>query len=313
MGIDLTLRHLRAVVAIADAGGYTAAAQRLQIAQSSLSRTVQEVEHRVGVRLFERTTRRVGLTLEGEEFLGIARRLVDEFDAATNHFEGYLAGTRGSVSVAALPSLAATLLPPLLATYRRDHPEVAVTVRDGFSEEVVGLVERGEVDFAITAATTLPERLWVRHVAVDRFSCVLPTGHRLAKWGEVPWTKMRDEPFVAFEGISSIRRYTDWALSEVGVRPGPVTEARNIGAVAGLVAAGLGISAVPGLVLPMMQFADLMHRPLVAPTVERDICLVRDPYRPLSRAGAALIRLLASAEGRGVDLPDGVRWTDAAA
>ncbi|MEI7054393.1 LysR family transcriptional regulator [Nocardioides sp. CCNWLW239] len=308
MGIDLTLRHLRVVIAVADAGGYTPAARELHVAQSSLSRTVQEVEQRIGVPLFERTTRRVRPTLEGEEFLATARRLVGEFDTALNHFEGYLAGTRGSVSVAALPSLAGSMLPPVLAAFRRGHPEVAVSVKDGFSEEVLDLVVRGEVDLAVSVATQVPATLAVRHIAVDAFAAVLPSDHPLAAQEELRWADLAGLPFVAFERISSIRSYVDRVLAETGTRTGALTEARNIGAVAGLVAAGLGVSAAPSLVLPMMMFADVVMRPLVDPGVERDICLIHDPRRPMSRAAQALMQLLVSAGEREIATPPGVRW-----
>jgi DNA-binding transcriptional LysR family regulator len=308
VSIDLTLRHLRVVIAVADAGGYTPAARELLVAQSSLSRTVQEVEQRIGVALFERTTRRVRPTLEGEEFLATARRLVAEFDTALNHFEGYLAGTRGAVSVAALPSLAGSMLPPVLAAFRRGHPEVAVSVKDGFSGEVLDLVVRGEVDLAVSVAARVPTTLAVRHIAVDAFAAVLPAGHPLAAEEELRWADLAGQPFVAFERISSIRSYVDRVLAETGTRIGALTEARNIGAVAGLVAAGLGVSAAPSLVLPMMMFADVVVRPLVAPVVERDICLIHDPRRPMSRAAQALMQLLLSAGEREIASPPGVRW-----
>ncbi|MGH3349110.1 MAG: LysR family transcriptional regulator [Nocardioides sp.] len=311
MSIDLTLRHLRVALAVADAGGYTPAARELHVAQSSLSRTVQEIEQRIGVPLFDRTTRRVRPTLEGEEFLATARRLVAEFDTALNHFEGYLAGTRGAVSVAALPSLAGSMLPPVLAAFRRGHPEVAVSVKDGFSEEVLDLVVRGEVDLAVSVGAHVPDTLGVRHIAVDAFAAVLPAGHPLAAEEELRWADLAGQPFVAFERISSIRGYVDQVLAETGTRPGPLTEARNIGAVAGLVAAGLGVSAAPSLVLPMMMFADVEVRPLVAPVVERDICLIHDPRRPMSRAARALMQLLVSAGEREISSPPGVRWVPA--
>ncbi|TQL70003.1 DNA-binding transcriptional LysR family regulator [Nocardioides albertanoniae] len=308
MSIDLSLRHLRVVLAVAEAGGYTPAARDLHVAQSSLSRTVQEVEQRIGVPIFERTTRRVRPTLEGEEFVATARRLVAEFDTALNHFEGYLAGTRGAVSVAALPSLAGSMLPPVLAEFRRGQPEVAVSVKDGFSEEVLDLVVRGEVDLAVSVAAQVPDALGVRHIAVDAFAAVLPVGHPLATEEELRWSDLAGQPFVAFERISSIRGYVDRVLAETGTRTGALTEARNIGAVAGLVAAGLGVSVAPSLVLPMMMFADVVTRPLVDPVVERDICLIHDPRRPMSRASRALMQLLVSAGEREIASPPGVRW-----
>ncbi|GAA1202112.1 LysR family transcriptional regulator [Prauserella alba] len=311
MSIDLSIRHLRAIVAVADAGGYSAAARQLHIAQSSLSRSVLEFERRVGVSLFERTTRRVVPTPDGAEFLAIARRLLSDFDAALNHFEGYLAGTRGSVTVAALPSLAGSMLPPALADFRRDRPEVTVSVRDGLADEVLAHVVAGTADMAVTVAPAVPSGLSAPRIAVDRFVCVFPPGHRFHGRNRVTWGELAGEPFVAFDRDTSIRTYVDRTLADTGVELGPVTEARNIGAVAGLTAAGLGVSMVPALVVPMMGFAGVQHTAAAGPVVERDIRLVHDPARPLSRTARALRDTLLGASARDLDLPDGARWVTA--
>ncbi|WP_281168292.1 LysR family transcriptional regulator [Nocardioides insulae] len=307
------IRHLRVVVAVADAGGYTPAARSLHLAQSSLSRTVQEVEHRLGVRVFERTTRRVRLTRDGEELVAVARRVLDEFDAALRHVEGYLQGSRGAVSIAALPSLAAVLLPEVLATFRGERPDVSVQVRDGLSQEVLALVSSGAVDLAVTVTATVPDGLAVQHIAVDRFSCLVPDQHRFVAQDEVHWHELAGEDFVAFDASSSIRAYVDRTLRDLGVELGAVTEARNVGAVAGLASAGLGVTVAPGLVVPMMSFAPLHIRPLVSPVVERDICVIHDPRRPLSRAALALQELLLGAGGLALRPPRDVRWVERAA
>lgn len=309
MSIDLGIRHLRVVVAVADEGGYTAAARRLRIAQSSLSRTVLEVERRVGVPLFERTTRLVRPTPDGEQFLAIARRLLTEFDAALNHFHGYLAGTRGSVSIAALPSLAASMLPEVLSAFRGGRPQITVTVRDGLSEQVLGDVSTGSADMAVTVAPTVPRSLRSQRIAADRFVCVFPPGHRFDESKQLRWTDLAGEPFVAFDQVTSIRPYVDKTLDEHDIELGPITQARNIGAVAGLTAAGLGVSVVPALVVPMMGFAKLHRRLVTGPVVERDICLVHDPQRPMSRIAQGLMTTLIEAGTQGLRLPQGARWT----
>lgn len=308
MSIDLSVRHLRVVVAVADAGGYTAAARGLHIAQSSLSRAVLEVEHRVGVPLFERTTRQVRPTPDGEEFLSIARRLLSDFDAALNHFQGYLEGTRGSVSIAALPSLAGSMLPPVLAEFRAQRPQLSVSVLDGLSQEVLGHVVDGTADMAVTVSPAVPKGLHARRIAVDRFVCVFPPGHPFDRLKRVRWRDLTGEPFVAFDHSTSIRTYVDRTLRETGVELGPITEARNIGAVAGLTAAGLGVSMVPALVVPMMGFATLRRRAVTGPVVERDVCLVHNPNRPLSRTAGVLMETLLAAASGGFELPAGARW-----
>src|SRR5690606_2497646 len=266
-----------------------------------------EVEHRVGVSLFERTTRQVRPTVEGAEFLRLARRLLADFDAALNHFEGYLAGTRGAVTIAALPSLAGSMVPSVVAELRRELPEVTVSVRNGLSDEVLARVVGGTADRGGTVAATFPEGLATARMAVARFGCVCPPGHRFDRRNRVSWRELAGAPCVAFDHSTSIRAYVDRTLDDTGVEVGPVTEARNIGAVAGLTAAGLGVSMVPALGVPMMGFARL-HRRAVAPVVERDIRLVHDPARPLSRPARALRDTLLAAADRDLPLPTGARW-----
>src|SRR5688500_11305732 len=128
MRMDLTIQQLRVVVAVHDAGSFTAAAETLLLAQSSLSRSVLEVERRLGVPLSDRTTRRLEPTAEGREFVAIARSTVASFDANLRHFAGFLDGQRGRVRVATLPSLAAILLPAIVSAYQSRHPEVELSI-----------------------------------------------------------------------------------------------------------------------------------------------------------------------------------------
>ncbi|MPY81455.1 MAG: LysR family transcriptional regulator, partial [Actinophytocola sp.] len=142
MSMNLALRHLRVVVAVHDENGYTAAAKSLHVAQSSVSRTVEEVERRVGVLLFDRTTRRVTPTPPGEQFVAIARKLLADSETAFNHFDGYLRGRHGLVSVATLASVAATMIPTVLSGFRQHRPQVEVAVQDAFSLEVLDRVSQ---------------------------------------------------------------------------------------------------------------------------------------------------------------------------
>jgi LysR family carnitine catabolism transcriptional activator len=306
--MDLTVQHLRTVVAVAETGSFTAASTQLHVTQSSLSRTVAEVERRVGVSLFARTTRRVQLTPEGQEFVGIAREVIGSFDRGMNHFSGFLDGTRGVVRIATLPSLAATLLPSVIARFRADHPDVSVRIDDALLGQVLQRVDSGHVDFAVTVADDQASQLTVHPVAADEFFCVFPPGHRFAAAPRLRWADLQDEPFIAFDPASSVRTHVDSALAQVHATPQFVTEARNIAAVGGLVAAELGVSAVPGLVLPLLEFARLTHSPLTEPTVRRTIAIVTDPERPMAPTARAFLEIIAAAGSSGLQLPAGSQW-----
>ncbi|RRO13041.1 LysR family transcriptional regulator [Saccharopolyspora rhizosphaerae] len=292
MGMDLTVQQLRLVLAVHDTGGFTPAAERLHLAQSSTSRAVRDVERKLGITLFQRTTRHLVTTPEGEEFCRVARRVVDSFDAGLNHFHGFLAGTRGRVRVAALPSMAAILLPPVVSAYRAEHPDVELTIEDGMSDDVLAKVRAGAVDLGVTVvAGPLPD-LAVHPIATDRMCAVFPPEHRFSAREALTWSELATEPHIAFRPDSSIRQHADRAFAAAEAHPRVVLASRNITAVAGLVAAGLGAAVMPGTVLPLVAFAGLTHVPLVEPETRRRIAVVRDPRRAQAPATQAFARAI---------------------
>lgn len=307
MRIDLAPSQLRAIVALAECGTFTAAASSLGIAQSSLSRAVQECERRLRVRLFVRTTRRVRLTPEGEAVVRLARQLVNDYDAGLQHLSGYLEGTHGSLRIATLPSLAATLLPAFVLTMRERYPHIRIDVDDGLGGRVQERLVRGQADVAVSAASSLAkEQQEEILVAQDRFFAAVPARHDFARDDQLAWQDLSGRPLVGFSVATTIRRLVDEALFRHDVKPLEMAEARNVGSVGGLVAAGLGIAAVPGFVLPLLAFADLRYVPLV-PSVSRRIVVARRRQRPVSPAAQAWLGLLLAADTPRPELR-GVTW-----
>ncbi|MER8766763.1 LysR family transcriptional regulator [Mesorhizobium sp. M0968] len=310
MSNNITLRHLRAFVAIAECGGYTAAARSLNVAQSALSRTIVEIEEELDTRLFERTTRRVVLTASGEQLLMNARRALEEFDSALSRFQLYHRGLDGTVSLAALSSVASIILPAIISEFRKARPNVRISVKDGFAEEVVRYVSDGHVDFGITSFPKLTDRLICEQIAADSLICICSKSHRFAGLETVSWNDLADEDFVSFDPLSSVRACVDRALQIAEIQVGTITQARDVGTVAGLVSADLGISVVPSLVLPMMQFCEFSQIRLVEPVVEREIYLVHDPQTSMPPAAGILMEMLRQGAWHGFRLPNGARWVN---
>jgi DNA-binding transcriptional LysR family regulator len=299
MSIDtLTLAQLRAVVAVADARSFSHASADLLVAQSSLSRTVAKVERQVKVRLFDRTTRQVVLTPSGAEFVQVARDIVAEFDVGMRHYSGFLAGERGLIRIAALPSLAATLLPAVIHAYRLTHHDVRIELDDMLAAEVLDSVATGAVDLAVTVQDHTAKDLRFRSLLTDQFFCVVPPDHRYAERDRVTWDQLSGESFVAFDESSSVRGLVEDVLATRRIELASRVTARNIASVAGLCSAGLGISAAPELVLPLMEFADVRTIPLVEPTLVRTIGVLTNPARSLTPAARQFIEAIEQATGR---------------
>ncbi len=291
-GPDLSLRELHLVLAVAEARSFTDAAEASHLSQSALSRAVNNAERRIGARLFERTTRSVVLTPVGEELVRIARRLLDGHARGMQEFALFRDGLGGVVRVAALPSVAATALPPLVAALRQDNPGVVVDITDTLAHLAVDLLVSGRVDFAITVPDDLPEGVAFRPLLQDRFHVAFRSDHAFRGRTSVTWRELADEQVVTFGSASSLRALTDEAFARVGVAPATTVEAQNIAVIAGLIAAGLGVAAAPAQVLPLMAFANLESAELVDPTVDRTLGLAYVPGRSRSPAADYVERAL---------------------
>ncbi|MBB3064531.1 LysR family transcriptional regulator [Limibacillus halophilus] len=310
MDINLSLRHLRAFVAVADCGGYSAASRQVNLAQSALSRTIKEIEDELAVSLFDRTTRRVSLTAAGEQLLLNAREAIASFDGAFLRFQHYREGLSGTVSLAALSSVASILLPPVIFEFQSLRPNVRVSLEDGFAGEVVDSVMQGRVDFGITSLPRKKGRLICEKIAADTLTCICSSRHRFASKRSIEWRDIEGEDFVSFALSSSIFEVVEQGLRSADVSLGNITKARDIGTVAGLVSSDLGISVVPSLVLPMMQFCEYRGMPLSNPVVERNIYLIYDPETPMPPASTFLMDLLRRGPRSKFKIPNGVRWID---
>ncbi|RUV24685.1 LysR family transcriptional regulator [Mesorhizobium sp. M5C.F.Ca.IN.020.32.2.1] len=239
-----------------------------------------------------------------------ARRVLEEFDSALSRLQLYHNGLNGVVSVAALSSVASIMLPAVISEFRKARPNVRISVKDGFAEEVVRYVSDGHVDFGITSFPKRKDRLICEQIAADSLICVCSKSHRFAGRETVSWHDLAGEDFVSFDPLSSVRACVDRALQIAEIQLGTITQARDVGTVAGLVSADLGISVVPSLVLPMMQFCEFSRIRLVGPVVEREIYLVYDPQIPMPPAAAFLTEMLREGAVRGFQIPTGARWAN---
>lgn len=282
--MNLTLRQLTVYVHVARSLSFTSAARELHVAQSVVSRTVKDVERLVGAQLLSRDTRNVQLTPAGTQLLRLAERVLRANRDAGHAFYSYVRGEEGTVDIATLPSVAAVLLPSIITSFMTRFPRVRLRILDGLSESVVQNVESGTADLGITSADRLPAGLQARSLVIDKMEVLLPPAHPLAAQQEVAWAQLADQEFIAMNAESSVRAMTDQVFAGIATRPQTAIEASSILTVAGLVAAGLGVAALPSLVQPLLAFAGLASRPLVAPVVERRLAVVTSAHRPLTPA-----------------------------
>lgn len=254
----MELRQLQVVVAVADAGGFSAAGRQLRLVQSAVSATVRAVERELDVPLFERTTRRVVPTTAGEAFVAAARNAlsaIDEVHAAVDAARGVL---RGQVTVGVLQGLAGVPL-RAIGALRREHPEVVVQLRQTPAEEIIDAVRDGTVDLAVVALTGRLRGLTSVPLTRDRMvvlagpRCDLPDA-------PVTLTDLAGHPFVDFAPGWAIRQEVDRAFRAAGADRISAFETNDILAAGELVRADLGVTIVPTSLAA--RFPDLRSVPI---------------------------------------------------
>ena len=291
--INLSMRDVETTLVLGRTLNFRQAAGQLHLSQSALSTQILRIEESLGVRLFDRTTRTVRLTAAGEVFMQQAAILQAAFRDAIDAVSGIASAERGHVAVAALPSLAARLLPRVLMAYRREHPKVTLKVFDTLSGPAFDLVRAGEVDFALTAADPQQADLHYDPMMSDRFVLLIPSEHPLAHGkGPVRWADTVDAGHVSMTHPSSVRQYAEWAFLQNRIRFQPVFEAEHLATIAAMVECGFGVAALPEIAAGTVRQAGIVERLLTAPVTERSIGLVTARNRSLSPAAVALVGVL---------------------
>ncbi|WEK41454.1 MAG: LysR family transcriptional regulator [Candidatus Brevundimonas colombiensis] len=277
------LRNLQHFIAVADNGSFTGAADARALSQPALSRAIRLLEEDLNARLFDREGREINLTPAGLRLLPIARRLVREAELGLHDMQAFIQGSRGRVVVAALPSLAATLLPDALAAFRDAHPDIDVQVLDRLAGEVIAAVNEGHADVGLTIRPTDPSELRFNHLLDDPF-CLVRSQDGEPVPESVSWAELASAPFIAMAKNTSVRETTDRAFAEAGKAPRPLFECSHVATVGALVAKGFGETALPALTLSHLASDRLAWAPLVLPMVCRDIGLVTRPDRVSTQA-----------------------------
>ncbi len=277
--MNISTKLLRALVVLADCRHFTRAAERCNLSQSAFSHLIRRLERDAGVPLFDRNTRNVALTAEGELLAEHARRLLADIDASFAELRDRATLRRGRVAVAALPSLSADLLPRVFARYRLRYPGITLHLFDRLSDPCLNLLNEGRVDFALTAPGRRLQEFDSRLLVSERFYFVCPRTHRLARRRRIALKDVRGEELLGMVRSSSVRQHVDRALGDA-VRQSSL-EVEQLATLAGLIANGLGVALVPELTLYQFRRDELV-------CVEVDDANLRRPILAVQRKGVRL-------------------------
>ncbi|WP_338525275.1 LysR substrate-binding domain-containing protein [Pseudomonas batumici] len=288
----MTVKQLRAFLAVAQSLSFAVAGERLYLSQSALSLTIKALEEGLGGRLFSRNTRNVALTPEGEVLVPLARRLIADWDNVEDELRQRFTLQRGRVTLAAMPSFAGNLLPPILKTFRARYPQVNVTVNDVINEQVLEMVREGLVELGVAFEPQQGSSLAFTPLYIDRFVAVVPTDSPWVDQAEIDWHTLLTQPFITLQRPSTVRVMLEEHLRARDMSLPVEFESHQLATVGRMVASGLGVSAVPALCIGQMRELGARCITLRDPVVERAIGVLTKPGHELSAAAQALFDVL---------------------
>ncbi len=273
------IEMLRCFAAVARSGKLSEAAYQLGRTPSAVSMMLKQLEDHLGEPLFK-TDRKNRLTALGSFVLEQAERELYQFDSTVHAIESFANARHGRVRVAAVPSVASTIMPWAITRFISDFPGVQIELRDMDSATILHELSRGRLDIGIASAGLSGGALHRQDLLSDRFGLICPTDHPLVKSDEtLTWKAISGHRFIANE-LS--RLITADAFRDIHAEA--LLSVHNITSLLAMVRAGLGVTILPEMTLRMTESSDLAFLPLPDSPPDRQIHLLRKSDSPSSPA-----------------------------
>ena len=240
-------RHLRLFVALAETLHFGQAAARMNMSQPPFSRQISAIERTLGVRLFERNSRNVSLTLAGQHFLGDCRRILADFDAACRDVQLVANGVKGELRLGFMMHAAHSVIPALVRRYSEAKPDIHLILEERTPTEIDAMLIEGGLDAAVTFGSSYAPHLRTRLLARDRLCLIVPSAHPLAAAERVGPADLDGQKLITAPAsvVPTLRSAIGIYCAAGGVVPRFAFEPRLQHTIIRLVQEGLGVALVP--------------------------------------------------------------------
>ncbi|MCM3341265.1 LysR family transcriptional regulator [Paenibacillus sp. MER TA 81-3] len=297
----MEFRQLQYAVQIAQERNFSRAAEKLHIAQPSLSQQLSKLEKEIGVLLFQRTTNSVELTHAGEVFVDRAQKIMDAMEQLKSEMSDISQTKKGKVVIGTMPITGSHILPHVLPQFHLRYPEInLMLVEDTSTSNLERMTAQGKNDLCLLSLPLTDASLTYEPIVEEEIVLAVPNQHPLAhqatharrKLQEVAMEVLREEPFILLKRGQGFRQITLDLCKKAGFTPNVVFESSNIETVQSLVAAGMGVALVPSFIAtaPRSEFVPV-YVPL-AGRPARTLVIAYREGRYMSNAAEAFMQTL---------------------
>lgn len=298
----MEFRQLQYAIQIAADKNFSRAAEKLHIAQPSLSQQLSKLEKELGVLLFHRNTNSVELTHAGALFVEKAQKIVDMIGEIRQEMDDISQMRKGRLTVGSMPITGAHMLPLVLPVFRERYPEIEIVLVEETSANLTQLTAEGRTDLSLLSLPLQEQSLEYELLIEEEILLAVPPGHPAARLagdgGTVDLARFRDEPFIVLKKGQGLRQTAIDFCLEAGFTPRIVFESSNIETVQSLVAAGMGVAFVPAMVergkwsVTSPAYLSVSSRPT------RTLVIARRKGRYVSKAAEAFIASMLEVIGK---------------
>lgn len=288
----LTVKQLRAFVAVYQLRSLSTAASQLFVTQSAVSVLIRQMEQELGIRLFDRTTRALQPTPAADEAIDIAQRVLRDLDSLGTGLSDLSHLRRGRVTVVCTPALARILLPEALHRFVRTHPGIHIDVDDCAPEQFFARLLGEHADFGLGTPDRAGQSIQVQRLMSDHLAVICRSDHPLAARPSVRWKELDGLPVIAVRPGYGVRSLIDQSAARAGIDFNVVHEVSLLSTALWMTACGMGPTVMPTAYVKYAHDPTLVVRPLVAPKVSRDIYVLVKKGRSLSPAAQQLVTVL---------------------
>jgi LysR family transcriptional regulator for metE and metH len=268
--MELEVRHLQLIAAVADVGSLTRAGDRLHLTQSALSHQLRDIETRLGAALFLRVGKRLVLTPAGERLLESAKDVLERLQQTEQDIRRMTRERAGLLRITTECYTCYHWLPPVLLRYRKAFPRVDVRIDVEATHQPIERLLAGKLELGIVSSEVTDKRLASRVVFDDEMVVIASRRHRFAQQTHVKLSEMRDETLFVYppkEDSGALQN----VLLPAGAVPARVEEVQLTEAIFELVKAGLGVTILARwAVQPLVDAGALVARPLTARGLHRE-------------------------------------------
>lgn len=294
----MEFRQLQYVVQIAIDKNFSRAAEKLHIAQPSLSQQLAKLEKEIGLLLFQRNTNSVELTHAGNVFVAKAQKVLDMIEQIKKEMDDISQMRKGRLIIGSLPITGSHILPLVLPVFQSKYPDIEIILIEETSSNLEILTAKGQADISLLSIPIEEKSLMYKTVIEEKIRLAVPPLHPLVKENSkdedrsVTLNTLKNENFIILKQGQGFRQITLDLCQKAGFTPNIVFESNNIETIQSLVAAGMGIALVPDMVTRtkwshfVPEYLDLLEQPT------RTLVIAYRHDRYLSKAAEAFIDTL---------------------